>query len=118
MDDANMNALDLSLLDELREFMDADLHILISEFEEDTRERLLQVAQAIERRDAETLRQTAHSLKGGAATLGAVGLSQQFRGLELRGRDASFSGIEQDFGNTQRSFEEAMASLNKWLAHV
>ncbi len=110
-----MKALDLELLEELREFMDADVNILISEFEVDTRERLIQVEQAIENRDAETLRQTAHSLKGGAATLGAVSLSQQFRGLELRGRDASFSGIEQDFGNTQRSFEEAMISLHQWL---
>ncbi|GAA4083792.1 Hpt domain-containing protein [Zhongshania borealis] len=110
-----MKSLDLSLLAELREFMDADVHILITEFEADTRERLIQIAQAIENHDAETLRQTAHSLKGGAATLGALSLSQQFRGLELRGRDASFSGIEQDFGNTQRSFEEAMVSLNKWL---
>lgn len=115
MDGVSMKALDLELLEELREFMDADVNILISEFEVDTRERLIQVEQAIENRDAETLRQTAHSLKGGAATLGAVSLSQQFRGLELRGRDASFSGIEQDFGNTQRSFEEAMTSLHQWL---
>ncbi|MEX1669269.1 Hpt domain-containing protein [Zhongshania guokunii] len=111
-----MDALDLSLLDELREFMESDVHILIHEFEADTRERLGFLAQAIDDHDTETLRSVAHSLKGGAATLGAVSLSQQFRGLELRGRDASFSGIEQDLSNTVRSFEEAMASLNKWLA--
>jgi HPt (histidine-containing phosphotransfer) domain-containing protein len=110
-----MNSLDLSLLAELREFMAADVDILINEFEADTRHRLVLIEQAIESQDAETLRQTAHSLKGGAATLGALSLSQQFRGLELRGRDASFSGIEQDFGNTQRSFEEAIISLKKWI---
>ena len=40
-----MKSLDLSLLAELREFMDADVHILITEFEADTRERLVQIAQ-------------------------------------------------------------------------
>ena len=111
-----MNAMDLSLLDELRAFMEADIPDLLKAFEIDTRERLLLVAQAIENRDADALRLITHSLKGGAATMGAVSLSEQFRGLELRARERSFSGIEQDLGNTQRSFEEAMAFFNKWLA--
>ncbi|MBQ0760873.1 MAG: Hpt domain-containing protein [Zhongshania sp.] len=111
-----MPALNLSLLEELRGFMEDDVLTLIDEFEVDTRERLATLEQAIENHDAETLRTAAHTMKGGAASLGADNLAQHFRGLELRGRDASFHNIQQDFSNAQRCFTEAMMLIRKWLA--
>lgn len=111
-----MPALNLVLLEELRGFMEEDVFTLIDEFEMDTQERLATIGRAIENQDAETLRTVAHTVKGGAASLGADSLSQHFRGLELRGRDASFQNIEQDFSNTQRCFVEAMGLIRKWLA--
>ena len=113
-----MNVVDLSLLDELRAYMEEDIYGLIGTFEAETRKQLVHVAEAIDNRDAKSLRLIAHSLKGGAATLGAASLAEQFRSLELRARDLSFSGIEQDLANTQRSFDEAVTALNKWLAQL
>lgn len=111
-----MSGLNLALLQELREFMEEDVLILVDEFELDTQGRLDCLEKAIENKDAETLRTMAHTMKGGAAALGAENLSQHFRGLELRGRDASFEEIEQDFSNTKRCFAEAVRQIRAWLA--
>ena len=111
-----MPALDLALLEELCEFMGDDVFSLIDEFEIDTQERLAAIEQAIINRDAGTLRAMAHTMKGGAASLGAENLSQHFRGLEYRGRDASFQDIQQDFSNAKRCFADSMVLLRKWLA--
>lgn len=113
-----MSALNIPLLEELRDFMEDDVVTLIDEFEIDTRERLESLGEAIANRDAEKLRTMAHTMKGGAASLGADNLSQHFRGLELRGRDGSFQDIQQDFSNAQRCFTEAMMLIRKWLAEV
>ncbi|MBW2939376.1 Hpt domain-containing protein [Zhongshania aquimaris] len=113
-----MPTLNFAVLEELRDFMEEDVFTLIDEFEIDTQERLSLVEKAIQDQDAETLRTMAHTMKGGAASLGAENLSQHFRGLELRGRDASFCDIQQDFSNTQRSFAEAMLSIRRWLEGV
>ena len=111
-----MPALNLVLLEELRGFMEEDVFTLIDEFEMDTQERLATIGRAIENQDAETLRTVAHTVKGGAASLGADSLSQHFRGLELRGRDASFQNIQQDLGNAKRSFAEVMVLIRARLA--
>jgi HPt (histidine-containing phosphotransfer) domain-containing protein len=111
-----MPALDLDLLEELRDFMEDDVFALIDEFEIDTQERLVAIDQAIINQDADTLRALAHSMKGGAASLGAENLSQHFRGLEFRGRDARFQDIQQDFSNAKRCFADSMVLLRKWLA--
>ena len=104
-----MPTLNFAVLEELRDFMEEDVFTLIDEFEIDTQERLSLVEKAIQDQDAETLRTMAHTMKGGAASLGAENLSQHFRG------DASFRDIQQDFSNTQRSFAEAMLSIRRWL---
>jgi HPt (histidine-containing phosphotransfer) domain-containing protein len=110
-----MDRLDISLLEELREVMPEDMRNLITEFELDTRKRLSILDTAILTRDAPTLRSNAHCLKGGAASLGAVSLSEQFFALEVRAKEEYFEGIEDVFAKIQHDFEETINALQRWL---
>ncbi len=86
-----MGVIDTALVEELRDVMDDEFVELVNAFESDTRHRFCLLEQAIAVEDSESLRTTAHSMKGGAMGMGAVGLSRRFRGLELRGRECSRS---------------------------
>ena len=56
---------------------------IVPEFLENDNEYLEQIASAINSDDAEQLQITAHTLKGAAATVGAVALSEKAKALEL-----------------------------------
>jgi HPt (histidine-containing phosphotransfer) domain-containing protein len=111
-----MDRLDILLLEELRQVMPEDMRSLIAEFELDTRKRLSILDAAILSRDVETLRSNAHCLKGGAASLGAVRLSELFFTLEVRAKEECFEGIEDVFAKIQHDFEETIKALQRWLA--
>lgn len=110
-----MVVIDTALLEELRDVMDDEFVELVNAFESDTRHRFGLLEQAIAVEDSESLRTTAHSMKGGAMGMGAVGLSRRFRGLELRGRECSFRDIDVELENAKRSFDETLDQLRDWM---
>jgi HPt (histidine-containing phosphotransfer) domain-containing protein len=63
-------------------------------FREDCPPRLAAIQAAIEGRDGEGIRQTAHALKGAAGNLSATRLFQAARTLELLGGESRFAAAE------------------------
>lgn len=64
---------------------------IITGFLDDIPDQMVALSQAVERRDALAVRQLAHSLKGAAATVGALDLSEASARLEASGRVQNLS---------------------------
>lgn len=78
--------IDHALIAELRELADGDpafLADLYTTFRDDGARRLGELSGALDRADWSALTRAAHGLKGAAATIGARGLSELCRALEV-----------------------------------
>lgn len=64
---------------------------LVSTYETDSIEHLNKIAEAIEREDSTTVASSAHRLKSGTASWGAVSLADLFFSLECCGKDGDIS---------------------------
>ena len=70
--------------DLIKRLEDEDLIIeLVPEFLENDNQFIEHISEALTARDAKQLQMSAHTLKGAAATVGAVALSQKAKALEL-----------------------------------
>ncbi len=88
---------DWSRLDSLREYDTAEGGVVkgvIASFMEQAPSRLDEIRRCIDERNAEGLRESAHSLKGAASNVGAVGVAEVCRELEQAGRSKSFDNVE------------------------
>jgi HPt (histidine-containing phosphotransfer) domain-containing protein len=65
---------------------------LVATFLEDAPEQIAELRAAWTRRDAETFRRAAHSLKSNSATFGALRLAALARELEVMGKDNRLEG--------------------------
>lgn len=63
--------LDEEALAELRDVMEREFAVLIETYLNDSRERITMLGTALEARDAEEFRKTAHSFKGSCINIGA-----------------------------------------------
>ena len=84
--------LDMSALDELREYGAEILVELIDIFLDDTPTRLNDLQRAVQEVDAHGTEQAAHALKSACAQLGAAHLSSMCRDLEAKGRAGDLDG--------------------------
>lgn len=74
--------LDLPLLAELRELMGPDFGLLLQTYLDDSKIRLASIEQALLLQDAVLVRNSAHSLKGSSANIGARALAVTCMHLE------------------------------------
>ncbi len=89
---------------------------LVSAYLEETPTLLEQLRAAWDRRDAETFRRAAHSIKSSSASLGALHLSAQARALEVQGMQAQLDGagdaldvLEAEYARAAQAFQERLA---------
>ena len=89
-------------------------------FLEKVKSQIITLHQAISYKDANVIRQEAHSIKGGAANLAANDLSQIARELELIGKSEHLEGsdkvlkkLEKEFDRMQLYFDEISISGEK-----
>ena len=83
---------------------------VLVEFIRKVGEQIPKIQQAVVSKDADTLRQEAHSIKGGSANLTADELSRAAGALEDMGKTNHFDGSTQAF----EAFEKAYLSLKKY----
>ena len=76
------------------------------------------IEQAIARRDAEALRLAAHSLKSSTASVGALALANQFRGLEALAKAARMDDAGTLFAAMRGEYERVLAALRDILAEA
>jgi HPt (histidine-containing phosphotransfer) domain-containing protein len=106
--------IDPRALENLRDVLDGDpdlLNELIDLFLSDAPALMQSLYDAVARRDAESLTQTAHSLKGSASNLGARGMAAVCANLERRGRAGSLSGAESACRILKKEFEVVREAL-------
>jgi HPt (histidine-containing phosphotransfer) domain-containing protein len=92
-DGAAPPALDLSVLEQLRQTMGGgSLGDLVSTFADDARELVATMRRALTEQDVASFRRAAHSLNSNAAGFGARTLSALARGLETLAKTGSLDG--------------------------
>ena len=109
-----MDILDTVFLDELKLVMGEELEDLFHAFFSDTEIQLDRLASALSRSDGENIRKTAHTLKGAAASVAAVALSQQFYQLECCGRDGQLAKAALELDTAWALFSKTRTALGQW----
>ena len=103
--------LDHDLLAELRVLMEDDFGTLLEAYLADSERRLLEVADAWADGDFDTLRRSAHSLKGASSNLGARELAGRCQVLEHLARDGIADGVPEAMAAVEAELREVQAVL-------
>jgi PAS domain S-box-containing protein len=115
-----LNALDMEIIESLRDFQEDDGPDLLAELVEmyfaDAPDQIAAMRDAIAVGDGQVLRQAAHALKGSSANLGAVTLAEIASRLELLGRDGKTEGAEGLLRHAEAEYERVVAAINALLA--
>lgn len=112
MADANFEpVLDEETLVELRELMLDDFGQLLDVFFRDSLDRMANIDRALAANDTERVRQTAHSLKGSSANIGAKQLSARCQLLEDAGRDGDLNRSRDVFALVSQDWRAVSAAL-------
>lgn len=77
--------------------------------------RLAEIKQAIAEGNAKGLKYSAHTFKGGSATLGAVGVVEVCQQLEARAKNQDFADIDRLVQKLEQRYQEARQKLVKFL---
>lgn len=89
---------------------------LVDLFVDDVPPRLESIREAMAAGDPEALVRTAHSLKGSAATLGADGMAELCRQMEVSGRAGEVPRAEGLLESLEAEFERVKRALADWVA--
>jgi two-component system, sensor histidine kinase and response regulator len=114
-DNHDDQVLDMEVVAALRELGGDDDPELFAEFVtlflEDTPPRLQALIEGLQSTDANAVRQSAHALKSSTANLGAMGLSELFRAIEVAGREGDLeraAPLIEESGHEYQRVEDAL----------
>jgi len=100
---------DTESLEMLREVMEDEFSDLIQVYIQDSIARMPAIHQACQQKDAQTLRELAHSFKGASSNISAAPLAKLCYELEMAGRenqldnaDSLIVAIEQEYAQVER----------------
>jgi HPt (histidine-containing phosphotransfer) domain-containing protein len=106
-----MSMLDLNTFNELKESTGADyIGELIDAFLDDAPDLFTQMKSALVKKNTESFRRAAHSMKSNAATFGAMGLSNLAKELEGMARENDL-----EIGNRLEVMEDAFHQVESQL---
>lgn len=104
--------LDPSALDALRDILDdSDLAEIIHEYRDFSRQTLIQLNRAAERRDTYGIAMLSHSLKSSSHQLGAMRVGEECRRLEQSCIDNDAINLEQKIDRISKELEEVLERL-------
>ena len=89
---------------------------IVRMFLEDCPARLSALEEAVQARDPERIRTSAHTLKGVAGSLSAKGLCDAARAIEERGARMQLDGIEEQWRSVSVEAAEVMDILRQSVA--
>ena len=112
---ARLDPARLAEIDELEQFQRGARAEVARLFVESIELDLTRVGEALAARDAESLRQRLHSIKGCAAGIGAVHLVAISAQLEARARDGNVSDVAQQFDTLRSAAAAAVEAVREWL---
>jgi two-component system sensor histidine kinase/response regulator len=112
-------ALDPGVLDTLRELSEPGrpdvLREVLGLFLTDGPMRLTAIEAAVTARDGAALQRSAHTLKGGAATIGALALQASCRVLEELGKQNRFDTAPEALAIMRREYARVKAAIDQLL---
>lgn len=91
---------------------------IIKLFLDDTPDQITRLNQALESKDAGTVRNIAHSLKSSSANLGAMKLSELLKKLEENGRNNALDDSYEILHEIKQTFHQAAAALKNEMNRV
>ncbi len=107
--------LDFAALAELREVMEDEFEILIETYLNDSAERVVQLKEAAEARDAEALSRAAHSFKGSCTNIGVPVLAKLCMEAELKGKEGELEGVDELVLSIENTFSEVSLLLKEQI---
>jgi HPt (histidine-containing phosphotransfer) domain-containing protein len=111
--------LDHKALDNIRALQRAGkpdiLQKVIRHYLQNTPMLLQSLLQAIENSDSKALQMSAHSLKSSSANLGAIGIAEHCKALELMGREKRTEGAAELLAQIEGDYQLAGAELGTYL---
>ena len=116
--DAHQGPVDLTVIEELKAMQGDDhqfMSRLIETYFAQTDQLLKNMRAAAVSGDSETLRQSAHKLKGGSAVLGVKNLSSMCYDLELQARSGSLHGAVDKVALAEAEYASVHAALQREL---
>ncbi len=72
---------------------------------------IVEIQQSVEQRDAKRIRSATHSLKSSSANLGADGLAELCKEMELLGKNNQLEGIDQKLDELKQKYEVSCKAL-------
>lgn len=101
--------IDEAALAELRSIMGDDFQLLIDTFINDSEQRIVALQEAVDNRDAELLRTSAHSFKGSSLNISAGRLTKICQDLEDRGRELRLEGVDIALEDLKIAYDDVKA---------
>ncbi len=108
--------LEMEQLEEIAQLMPEQLPLLVETFDADSQQRVAAMRLAIKQAEGERLRETAHTMKGGAASVGASQLALLLRRMEVCGVEAKFSEANTLLAQIETELEQSLSQLRNWLS--
>lgn len=109
------NLVDVSVIEELKELGDQEfLNELIDLFSGQSEELVKNINTAVTSQDQSLLVQAAHKFKGSCLNLGAKPLGELCKELELKGKNADFSGTDELAAKLEPLYKSTLEELNSF----
>ncbi|MBR8829779.1 MAG: Sensor histidine kinase RcsC [Chroococcopsis gigantea SAG 12.99] len=111
----NIDVLDVKILDSIRQMAGSKAKVIIpkiiNDYFQSSPHLLQQIKSAIDNRDPDSLRKSAHSLGSSSASLGAMEFAKQCKVLENIGRGGTTEGTETVWQELGRTYEMVKSAL-------
>lgn len=107
--------LDSTIISELKEIMGEDLEMLLSTYVEDTQQKIEQLKLEINEDNADSIRRTAHSIKGSSKNVGATELADWCQQMETAARDGDLQDADSQLANIEISFQNVCQAIQSLI---
>ena len=112
---AELPALDMEIVEDLKEMMGSDYPSLVRIYLEDSPKLIGQIQTALDNRDFQALVPPAHTLKSSSANLGALALSDIAKTIEKSARSGDINTSLQAGAGITAEFERVRAALTAFI---
>lgn len=111
-----MEAIDASVITELKEIMGDGFPRLVESFFSDADGHISALHEAVRTSDFNSARNSAHSFKGSSSSLGALDLSTLCQQLEQMGRSNQLNDAPAKLEEIETEYKKVQAALNQLIA--
>lgn len=109
---------DIATLDMLQDVLEGGFAGLLETFIQDSSSKIESLKLACKQADIDTVRRSAHSLKGSSSNLGAMPLADLSLEVERKAREDSLDGVDELIDRIEREYQAVFAIMNDRLSEL